>query len=207
MKTLVRYVGLFVLVMGCTTSRITHSWKAATLPAKKYKKIMVVGLIQDNDRNLRGKMEDHLVDDLSGRGYTAISSLRSYGPKSFERMTESEALNKLDTSAVDAVITIVLLDKERERHYVPGRVYYSPYVVYHRRFWGYYTTLYDRIYTPGYYSVDTKYFWESNFYDITTKELLYSVQTRSFDPGSAESLAHEYGKIIIDDMNKQGILK
>jgi hypothetical protein len=90
---------------------------------------------------------------------------------------------------------------------VPGRVYYSPYVVYHRRFWGYYTTIYDRIYTPGYYSVDTKYFWESNFYDIATRELLYSVQTRSFDPGSAESLAHEYGRIIIGDMDKNGILK
>jgi hypothetical protein len=168
---------------------------------------MVVGLIQDNDRNLRGKMEDHLVGDLSARGYTAISSLQAYGPKSFERLTESEVLNKLDTSAVDGVITIVLLDKQRERHYVPGRVYYSPYVVYHRRFWGYYTTIYDRIYTPGYYSVDTKYFWESNFYDIATRELLYSVQTRSFDPGSAESLAHEYGRIIIGDMDKNGILK
>jgi hypothetical protein len=207
MKTFAVCISFLFLAMGCTTSRITHSWKAASLPSKKYNKIMVVGLIQDNDRNLRGKMEDHLVGDLAGRGYTAISSLQAYGPKSFERMTESEALNKLDTSAVDGVITIVLLDKQRERHYVPGRVYYSPYVVYQRRFWGYYTTIYDRVYTPGYYTVDTKYFWESNFYDIATKELLYSVQTRSFDPGSAESLAHEYGRIIIGDMDKNGILK
>ncbi len=168
---------------------------------------MVIGLIQNNDRDLRGKMENHLVADLAEIGYAGISSLNEYGPKSFENSKEVEVLTKLGNSAVDAVITIVLLDKQKEKYYIPGRVYYSPYTIYQRRFWGYYTTIYDRVYTPGYYREDTKYFWESNFYDIETKELLYSAQTKSFDPGSAESLAHEYGQIILNDMVKQGVLQ
>jgi hypothetical protein len=205
-KIILSGVMLFFL-LGCSTSRITHSWKSENLPVKKYNKIMVVGLIIDNDRNIREKMENHMAGDLTERGYTAISSFREYGPKSFENMKEDEALSKLRNSGVDAVVTIVLLDKKRERYYMPGRIYYSPYTIYHRRFWGYYTTIYDRVYSPGYYQVDTKYFWESNFYDLENKDLLYSVQTESFDPVSAETLAHEYGKMIVNDMQKSGIIK
>ena len=167
---------------------------------------MVVALLKDDNVLMREKMENHLLGDLAEKGYTAVSSLKEYGPKSFEGMKENEIVSKLQNSGVDAVLTIVLLDKQRERYYVPGRVYYSPYIIYHRRFWGYYTTIYDRIYSPGYYQTDTKYFWESNLYDLSTKELLYSVQTESFDPASAESLGHEYGKMIVKDMFDKNVL-
>jgi hypothetical protein len=54
--------------------------------------------------------------------------------------------------------------------------------------------------------VDTKDFWESNVYDMPTQQLVYSVQTQSFDPGSSESLGHEYGQLIVKDMVKKNIL-
>jgi hypothetical protein len=66
--------------------------------------------------------------------------------------------------------------------------------------------LYNRIYEPGYYVVDTKDFWESNLYDMPTQKLVYSVQTQSFDPGSSESLGHGYGQLIVKDMVKNHIL-
>lgn len=168
---------------------------------------MVIGIITDNNRDMREKMENHLTDDLSAKGINAVSSYKEYGPKSFEGLKENEALAKLQNAGVDAIVTIVLLNKEKEKYYVPGRVTYSPYTIYQRRFYGYYTTIYDRIYEPGYYSERTNLFWESNFYDAESKSLLYSVQTKSFEPGSAESLAHEYGKMIVADMGKKGLLK
>jgi len=198
---------LLVFILGCSSSQITHSWKSETLPVKKYDKIMVVGIIADNDRVLREKMENHLVGDLAEKGYRALSSFKEYGPKSFEDLKEQDVLDKLKNSGVDAVVTIVLLDQKKERYYVPGRVNYTPYNVYHHRFWGYYSTIYDRVYAPGYYQVDTKYFWESNLYDLGSKELIYSVQTESFDPSSTEMLAHEYGQLIVKNMVKQGALK
>lgn len=205
-KSIAGLIILF-LIVGCSSSRITHSWKSETVSAKSYEKIMVIGIIKDHDRNMREKMENHLAEDLKARGYNAVSSLKEYGPKAFDNIDEEGALNKLSNSGVDAVITIVLLDKERERNYVPARVYYSPYIIYQRHFWGYYSTIYDRIYSPEYYQqVNTKYFWESNFYDLETKQLLYSVQTESFDPASAESLGHEYGEMIVKDMLEKKII-
>lgn len=53
----------------------------------------------------------------------------------------------------------------------------------------------------------TRYFWETNLYDLRTGDLLCSVQTESFDPLSVEAMAHEYGKLIVADMVNNDILK
>ena len=49
-------------------------------------------------------------------------------------------------------------------------------------------------------------FRESNFYDLGSKKSLYSAQTESFDSGSAQSLAHEYGKLIVNSMVRDQVL-
>jgi hypothetical protein len=199
-------VFLFLLMSCGTGSYITSSWKAPNVQPQKYNKVLVLGLIREADRTIREKMEEHLVADLKELGYNVVCSCDEFNPKKFEDMTEKEAITKLSNSGIDAVLTIVLLDKTKERYYVPGRVYYSPYYIYQNRFWGYYRTMYDRIYSPDYYVVDTKYFWESNFYDLKTKELLYSAQSQSFAPSNTESLAHEYGQMIVKNMVKSNIL-
>lgn len=203
------WIGFALLVMssGCSTSKITTSWKAENAVPQKYNKIMVLGLIREADRTIQENMENHLVNDLKDLGYNAVSSLKEYGPKAFDEMTEEAALAKLKNSGVDAVITIVLLDKEKEKKYVPGNTFYSPYGYYYNRFWGYRNTLYRRIYEPGYYVTTDKYFWESNFYEMNTQKLVYSVQTKSFDPANSESMAHEYGQLIIKDMLKYNVVK
>ncbi len=196
---------VFLILDSCSTTTITHSWKSNLPNEIKIKKIMVVALVNPNDHKLRENMENHLSSDLIEKGFESISSMHVYGPNSFQNESEESVINKLRESGIDAVLTIVLLNKEKEKHYIPGRVYYSPYYIYHRRFWGYYTTIYDRVYEPGYYSESTRYFWESNLYDINNKQLLYSVQTKTFDPSSTEQLAHEYGKLICKDMINKGI--
>lgn len=208
-KILIFATGLMLLLLtgGCSSSKITSSWKAKEAVPQKYNKIMVLGLIREADRHLQQDMETHLVNDLKDMGYNVVSSLQEYGPKAFDKMDESAALDKLKNSGVDAVITIVLLDKEKERKYVPGNTFYSPYGYYYGYFWGYRTALYNRIYEPGYYVTDTKYFWESNFYDMSTQKLVYSAQTQSFDPANSESMAHENGQLIVKDLVKSNVLK
>src|SRR5688572_4307590 len=196
---------LFILA-SCTSSRITSSWKSPDLQQKQYKKILVLGLLHEKDGTVRETMEEHIVADLRKLGYDATCSCIEYGPTTFENMKEDEAIKKLSGGGIDAVLTVVLLNKTKERYYVPKRVGYTPYDIYNRHWWGYYSTMYDRIYEPGYYEVSTKYFWESNFYDLEKNQLVYSAQTESFDPGSTESLAHEYGKLIVSNMTKSQVL-
>jgi len=207
MKNNIMIAGIFLLLLsGCSSSRITSSWSVADAGPKKYNKVMVLGLIRDQDRSISEYMEKHFVDDLKDLGYNAVSAQVQFGPKAFENMCEKDAVDKIRSSGADAVITIVLLDKSKEQYYVPAQRQNLPRSVYYRRFGGYYTTIYDRIYSPGYYVTDTKYFWESNLYDMTTKDLVYSVQTESFDPNSSESMGHEYGKLIVENMVKKNVL-
>ena len=196
-----------ILIAGCgTTSSITHSWTKENPESIRYKKIVVLGLLRDNDQLLREKIEKHIADDLKALGYEAVCSCDEYNPKAFDNLSEEQAINKLKASGVDAVITVVLLDKNREKYYAPGRVQHSPYNYYQNRFWNYSRLIFDRIYEEDYYVTTTKYFWESNLYNLKTNTLIYSAQSQSFDPNSKEKLGHEYGQMIIKDMLKKKVL-
>jgi hypothetical protein len=206
MKKLIWMALLLGLVLPACSPRysITNSWKARDLTPKSYKKIVVLGLLRE--QAFRQKMEMHIVDDLKSMGYEAICSCDEYDPKAFEGMDETQAIEKLKKGGIDAVLTIVMLDKEKERYYVPTRVMNSPYYVTHNRYWLYYHNMYDRVGTEGYFVTNTRYFWESNFYDLATDKLLYSAQSTSFDPNSAEELGHAYGQLIVKNLVKNNII-
>lgn len=204
----VGFLATLLLIYSCSpSSHITSTWKADDVIPKQYGRVMVLGIIRDADRNIRIQMENYLVEDLKALGYNAFSAYQEYGPKMFQDMTEKEANEKLATDSVNAVLTVVLLDKQKEKYYVPARVVFSPYVRYHNNVWGYYYSMSSRIGEPYYYQVTTKYFWESNFYDLAKNKLLYSVQTQSFEPSSANALAHEYGQKIIQSMGRNKVLQ
>jgi len=194
-----------LFLVACSSSRITHSWKSDITPAKKYNKILVIALNEEKHMEARQQMENHLAGDLKNLGYNAVSAIHEYGPKEARKMSKDAVPDKLQNSGIDAVVTIVLLDKTKESYYVPGNTYYSPNAPYYRQFWGYYTTTYNRIDAPAYYVIDTRYFWESKLFDVASKELLYSVQTESFEASSG-TLAHEYGQLIVKDMVKMQVL-
>ncbi len=200
------FIVLFVL-SACADVKITHSWKSEEAIQNRFNKILIVGLFTSKDRALRAQMESHLQDDLRELGYNSESSIKLYGPKSFEGANEDALLSKVEGDGIDVVLTVVLLDRKKEKHYIPGRVYFSPYYSYHHRFSPYWGVMYERIYTPGYYQSSTKYFWESNIYNLKTKQLIYSVQTESFEPNETTALAHRYGKVIINDLKQKNVLR
>ncbi len=199
-------LGMF-LMSSCTSSFITSSWKPDNATVKSYKKILVLGLIGDPDRSMRESMEEHLVGDLRDMGYMAFTSTGVYGPVAFQWLKEVEAINLLRDKGFDAVMTIVLLNKSKEKFYFPDRINNSPYGEQHLRFWGYYSAMQDRVNSMSYYTEDTRYFWESNLFDMSDANLVYSVQSQSFDPVSNKKLGHEYGLMIVQDLLKKQVLQ
>jgi hypothetical protein len=200
-------IACLAFMVACNTSKITSSWNGENVQPVKYKKVLVLGLINDADRTIRVAMEANIVSNLKDLGYTAVCSCDEYDSKAFENMKEQEALAKLNNGGVDAVLTVVLLDKTKELYYVSDRAGYSPASDYHNRFWGYYTTMHDRVYSKGYYVTNTRYFWETNFYSFDkTQQLLYSAHSRSFDPQSMSTLTYEYGKMIVKDLLKKNVV-
>jgi hypothetical protein len=207
MKKAFHLIPLLVLIIACgTSSVITSSWRAPEKVTASFRKVIVLGLIKESDRSLREEMEQYLAASLREKGQDAIFACDIYSPKEFDRMTEEQALERLQNSGVDGVLTVVLLDKTKERYYVPGHVQYTPYMVYYNRFWGYSRALYGRIYSPGYYTTDTKYFWETNLYDLMSDKLLYSAQSQSFDPASSSAMGKQHARLILDDISAKNII-
>jgi hypothetical protein len=200
-----------LLMLSCSSgTKVTNSWNEKSIEHKPLNKVIIIALTANKDRTLREQLEQRLAESLSAEGYSTTSAYFEYGPKAFEGMKEQQVLRKLKTSGIDGVITVTILDKEKEKNRVPGSVTYQPArarPVRSNRFWGDYTNRYNRIYKPGYYTTSTKYFIETNLYDVTTNQLLYSAQSETFDPSSAQSLAADYSKAIVKDMKEKQLLK
>lgn len=166
---------------------------------------MVLALTHSRDNPVQEQMERHLTGDLKALGYDAISSMKEYGANFFDSLDEKTVISKLHNDQINAILTIVLLNKSMESYDVLWNIFFSPYVIYDNDFWDYYNATHYK-YDPRYYQEHTTWYWQSNLYDATSKALLYSVQTQSFDPSSTEKLSHRYGKRIIQNMIKNKVL-
>ncbi len=194
-------------IFSCSSTKISSSWKDENARTKPYHNVMVWGLMTEKDSSLRKQMEIHLVNDLIGKGYHAVASMDVYKSKAYQKLSSKEIVDEFKLTGVDAVITIALLNKEKEEKYYPGGFYNQPP---NANMYGnldhYYSGIYERVYTPGYYITTTTYFWESSLFEVKADKMIYSVQTNSFDPINTQSLAHENGLKIIKDMVKQKVI-
>lgn len=192
------------MLSSCSSTKLVSSWTAKDLNIQQSNKILVIALMGAKDRKLRENVENSIVEHLKTRGLSAGSALVEYGPKDFEGLEEKIAIQKIKAKGYDGTFTIALLDKSKNKQYVPGGIGIMPYPY---GFWGYYRPMYARVYEPGYYQVTNRFMLEANFFNLTNDKLVYSAQTKSVDPKSPQSLAAEFSKILFDDMMKKGVTK
>ena len=113
----IKFLGAFILlalIITCSSTKIASSWKADDAKTKPYHNIMVWGMMPEKDSLMRKQVEVHLVNDLVSKGYHAVSSLEVYKEKAYKKLTAGEILSEFKQTGVDAVVTMVLLKKEKE---------------------------------------------------------------------------------------------
>ncbi|QEH43002.1 hypothetical protein [Chitinophaga sp. XS-30] len=185
------------ILTGCYSTNITGYWSAVDQPEKKYKKILVLGLMKDS--LMRQRMELHIAGDLHELGYVAVTASDEFDALAFTRTEDRDALLQFSEKGIDAVLTIVLLDQRTEGFFLPGSMYHL--------LTSYYSSLYYGLYAPDWYREGVKYAWETSFYDIASGSRLYAVQTTTFDPQSIEKLSHEYGKVVVKCMQQHKVIR
>ena len=191
---------LLLLLTACEPTKITQTWTAPNAKPQAFKKILVLGVLTEADSLLRVKMENHLAEDLRAIGYQAIPANTVFPAGTFVKGDTARAMAALQGSGFDGILTVVLLDKKKEKYYVPGKItdYNMPgqYSAFNR----YYSRVSERIYSPGYFGEETKYVWDNNFYDLTQRDIIYSARTRTFDIASVSTLAHQYGQLMVQSL-------
>lgn len=200
------YLLILLSLTACQPSKITQTWTAPDSVPRNYKKILVLGVMTPAENELQVKIEDHLAGDLKDLGYNAIAANKVFPPGTFVKGDTARAKEAIAGKGFDGILTVVLLDKKKEEVYVPGKIRDYRYYTRYGRFDRYLSEVSERIYTPGYFAEETRYIWENNFYDIGSRELIYSARSRSFDVASKTSLAHSYGQLMAESLVSKKIL-
>ena len=196
---------IILTLCNCSSSKVITTWKESGNP-RYYKKILVIGIIKDSSISLRKQMEKHLADDLKIAGYNAVPALEEFGKGGLENLEQEETYTKLCSEGIDAVITIALLDRKKEKFYVPAQVKYYSNLYYYNRIWNYNSIQADLTSSKDSYEESTQYLWETILFDLQTLSPVYTVQTKTFDPSSLREMGHEHGKLIVSKMLKDKIL-
>ncbi len=205
---LIKFLPAFIaalITISCNSTKITSSWKAKDAVTKLYHNVMVWGILPQTDSTVRKQIETHLVNDLVEKGYHAVSSLQVYESMAYKKLSAKEIIAEFKSTGVDAVITLVLISKEKEDKYYPGGYFNQPANTY-GNLDKYSANVYERVFAPGYYISSTSYFWEASLFEVGADKMTYSVRTKSFDPLSTEILAHENGLKIMKDMLKKKVI-
>lgn len=193
-------LGVLLLCIGmlsataCTSTKLTSSWKTPDAKLDTNKRMIVIALVPPGDRNLRILMENELANELQKEGINAESSFAKYGPDDTLSKADDEkaALHKFRNEDVDQVLTIAMVDKTKSKGYVPP----YPYAPYYRGWYG-------GMFTPGYYTTNVRYEWDTNLYDLGQKKLIYNAQSETIDPPTAYKQASQFARQIVRDMQRQ----
>jgi len=207
MKTksfLIGIVSSFLLLACSTSTRITDIYKNSAVTPKRYQTILIIAMT--SHANAKAVIESNLAEAASMHGYKAIKSTDVF-KKTF---TKDESQNKdlvmktVRDLHADAIFTVTLVDKTSETRYVPGSGPYMPYPAFgwYGNFWSYYSHWYPITYNPGYYTTDKMYYLESNLYDVSSEQLLWSVQSETINPSSLDDFSKSYTKALVKALKK-----
>lgn len=191
-----------LLTAACSTTRLTSVWQDEELQGHGYGNILVIGVAeQEHNRRL---FEQHFVDELEAIGIKAEASYRIL--RSGTEITRDTIAPALKGRGIDAVVITHLVGVEKETVYRPP-IDYASTRGYYNGLYNYYPAVHGYVTTPGYYTTHEIVKLETNLYDAGTEKLVWSAQSETFAPESAEEVIDDLIRLVITDLKAGRILK
>jgi len=180
-------LSIITTICSCTSTTLQSSWKApgATYTKEQFKKVMVVALVKDE--TTRRVAEDKLasMDSTFRASYTIL------GPDQ-QNMDDADVKQFVARHGFDGVVTMQLLDVQKNINYVPG--------TYQGGYYGWYGMHYNNFYTPGYYTEDASYIIETNIFSVKQDKLVWSGISSTVNPTSINRTVEEVWKAVVAKM-------
>ena len=201
---------LLLLNCGGLNTKMTGSWKNEDkLKNSSYNSVFIA--VMGPSVEAKNMLENELAYRVNNRGAKAFKSHDIFvSTFSKDNLPEkSEMLKIIRDTGAETIFTVALKDKETTTRYVPGTsTYYAPMGYgYYGNFYGYYSNFYPMAYEPGYYKEDKIFYVESNLYDTETEELIWSAQSKTYNPDSSEDFVKDYTQALIDRLIQDGVIK
>lgn len=199
-----------LIMLGCSSAtEITASWKAPESDPEGYQDIFIAALTED--LAARQHIEGEFEAMLGNSNVNTVKSIETFRPDFLdEGAPEREDLvGIIQKNDVDGILTVTFIDTEEEKRYVPSGPTYAPIgrFGYYGDFHGYFNHWYGNSWNTGYYTVDKKYFVETNLYDADDLKLVWSVQSKTYDSSNLNVMAQEYVEAIQKELVKEGLIQ
>src|SRR5271155_4244439 len=196
---------LAVLPVANAAAKLIVSWKNPVYSGPKPHRVLVLGM--SGNPEVRADFEDDLSAAIKADGLEAIPGNTIFFRPHSGELDRQYLEGQIRDFKIDAVLVSRLVKVNKTITNVPGHSYAVPYA-YYRSFYGYYGTVYQQVYTPGYLREDTAVRVETNFYSATppNEELIWTGTSDSFNPKSAQKAIDGIVKLIVKELKKQGLL-
>ena len=188
-------VAVFV---GCSSTRIASVWMDPEVRPAPFQKVLVAVIGRDQD--LRHIAEDTFVNSLSSNA----QGVPSYTLFPGDRMPElSEVRAAVAKMGADGVVVYRVVGVDKVESYAPGVA--TPYPSYgsFESYWSYAVPV---AYESGYLVEDEIVRVETNAFSVAQETLVWSAQSETLNPGSAELLIDEVVLATTERMRKDKIL-
>lgn len=199
---------LTFLLFACGSStNITGVWRNPQIIAQTYSNICVAAITESNSNKLI--VEQAMSNRLKEKGVQSRQMNQVFPYKFSGAQQEKDLiLEKVRVQQSDGILTFALIKQKEETRYVPGSATYAPPMNYgyYGTFGGYYGAYGPRMYEPGYYVQDDIYFIETNLYDVATEKLVWSVQSKTYNPANIQQFADDFTAAITRELIKSKII-
>jgi hypothetical protein len=186
-------------------AKLLVSWKNPVYSGPKPHRVLVIGMSANPE--VRADFEDDLSAAIKSDGLEAIPGNTIFFRSHSGELERDYLEGQIRDFKVDTVLVSRLVKVDKSITNVPGYSYAVPYA-YYRSFYGYYGTVYQQVYIPGYLREDTAVRVETNFYSAIppNSDLIWTGTSDSFNPKSAQKAIYGIVKLVVKELRKQGIL-
>ncbi len=191
------------LIMGCVPEGLMRTWKSDMPVPNKFRNLMVMGLV--NNVTIRNQVEIEVVQAASKIGLSSTNGMSMFPPELGKPFDDIERVKaRLRYHQFDAILTVTVIDYQAER-YIPPDVAYQP-LVFYDRFRNYYYRTYDLVYIDGYIQRDTRYFLETNLYELQGGNLMWSGRSKTFTRFELEDYLITYSRGLFKELKLDGLI-
>ena len=165
--------------------------------------ILIIGV--SDQPVVRRLFEDTFVKELEALGVSAKSS---YQVLTDEQISSKDALDTaIRAQSMDAVLVTRVIGVEEINTYTPPTYTYTPSTFdrHYRDYHSYFNHA-VQVATPGYWDKYEVLKLESNLYNSASQQLIWSIQSESFDPRSATQLIDDQITAAITSLRNTGLI-
>ena len=190
---------IMTAVTGCSSISLNSTWKDTGIPAKQYRKILVVGV--EDKLLLRQVFEEVFAAEVSKKGAIGVASYTITGVKDKpSRASLEEAVKK---SGADGVITARRVSLKENKDVRSGFIMTEHGFT---DFYGAPVTFATFMHQPVEITTSTKMSIETNLFDAGTGLMVWSGTSSAVNPEGIITASKDLADSVIKAMTRDGLL-